>query len=160
MSRFVAITALILFGLSRPASALPEDWSKAVTQLADAAGILSSRSCRDSEKAEQAAQVLSHLLHRAAQSKHLDYAAGRHYRRKWVIPTIQSTRGLSQSSRDCEIAREVVRGIMDKWAVPRDVRIANSSATRAVDTPTDGSLPTAPMIGATRSDRLADGATK
>jgi hypothetical protein len=160
MLRFLIITSVVLFGLSRPAVALPEDWSKTVIQLADAAGILSSRSCRDAEQAEQAVQVLSHLLHHATQTKHLDYAAGRKYRRNWVIPTIRANRGMSHSSRDCEAARVMVRGVIDMWNVPQTVTTANASGNGAVITPVDGVLPANPMLGATRSDKLTDGASK
>ncbi len=160
MLRFLIIATFVVLGLSRPASALPDEWSEAAIQLADATGILSSRSCRDYERAEQAARVLSHLLHRASEKKHLDYAEGRKYRRKWVIPSIRATRRLSHSSNDCDAAREAVRVIVDTWDLPRDVRTANSSGAGPVAVPTDGSLPTGPMLGATRSDKLTDAASK
>lgn len=154
------ITAFVVLGLSRTAAALPDGWSKAVIQLADAAGILSSRSCRDSEQAEQAARVLSHLLRHATQTKHLDYAAGRQYRRNWVIPSIRTTRGLSHSSRDCQAARDSVRAIIDKWEVPREAATASASRTGPVGVPASGSLPATPILGAARSDKLTDAAAK
>lgn len=160
MLRLLIISAFVLLGLSRPATALSDEWSKAVIQLADATGILSSRSCRDGEQAEQAAQVLSHLLHHATQTKHLDYAMGRQYRREWIIPNIRATRGLSHSSRDCEAARQAVRDVIAQLDVPKGAFTASSAAAGPVGTSTDGSLPTSPMLGATRADKLTDDVSK
>ena len=160
MLRLLIITSVAWLGISKPAVALPDEWSKAVIQLADAAGILSSRSCRDAEQADRAAQVLSHLLHHASQTKLLDYAAGRRYRRNWVIPSIRATRRVSHSSRDCEAARSLVLSIIDTWEVPEDIRAASSAGTGPVGLPPDRALRPAPMLGATRSDKLTDDASK
>jgi hypothetical protein len=160
MLRLLIISAFVTAGLSRPAAALPDEWSKAVMQLADATGILSSRSCRDGEAAELAVQTLSHLLHHATQTKHLDYASGRRYRRNWVIPNIRATRGHSHSSRDCEAARQTVRAVIDQWDLPPEAFTESSAAAGPVATSIDSSLPATPMLGATRSDKLTDGRSK
>lgn len=159
MPRLLIIAMVLLVGAVRPATALPDDWSRAVIQLADAAGILSSRSCRDGEHAGRAAQVLSHLLNQASQNKHLNYAEWREYRRNWVIPSIQATRGLSHSSRDCDTAREAISAVIDKWKVPDDIA-TQSAAAYSIGTPDDGSLPTGPILGAASSDKLRDPASR
>ncbi|MDG2284262.1 MAG: hypothetical protein P8N43_01860 [Alphaproteobacteria bacterium] len=160
MLRLFTIIALILLGVSRPAAALPDKIAGTVIQLADAVGVLSSRSCRDGERAEIATRVLSHLLHYAGQTKHLDYASGRKYRRKWVIPMIRAARGVSHSSRDCGTAKETVDAITKTWDVPLEFRSARSSGPRSAGLPADGTLPATPIIGATRSDTLSDKPSK
>lgn len=159
MLRILIIVMVVLGGIARPAVALPDDWSRAVIQLADAAGVLSSRSCRDGEHADRAAQVLSYLLNQASQNKHLNYSQWREYRRNWVIPSIQATRGLSHSSRDCETARQAVSALIVDWRVPDDVSTVSASAT-PISGPNDGTLPTGPMLGAASSDTLRDNAAK
>ena len=120
--------------------AFTEDWSKAVTQTVDAAGILSSRSCRYSEKSKHAFSVLSYLLHRTAQSKHLGCPAGRHYHREWMIPTVRRTRASIPLSPGLGNRQGSGVRYHGKWAISNDIKTASSSATR--------------------SDRLADGAMK
>ena len=159
MLRLVIIILVVLGGAVRPATALPDEWSRAVIQLADAAGVLSSRSCRDGVHADRAAQVLSHLLNQASQNKHLNYAEWREYRRKWVIPSIQATRGLSHSSRDCDAARKAVGMVIVDWKVPEEIATRSASAD-PVGTPDDGSLPAGPILGAASSDRLHDRASQ
>lgn len=159
MLRFLIMVLVVLAGAVRPAVALPDDWSRAVIQLADAAGILSSRSCRDGEHADRAAQVLSHLLNQASQNKHLNYEEWREYRRNRVIPSIQATRGLSHSSRDCDAAREAVSAAIAEWKVPDDIG-TRSAAAGPIGTPDDGTLPAGPILGASSTDRLRDGASK
>lgn len=159
MPRLLIIAMVALVGAVRPATALPDDWSRAVIQLADAAGILSSRSCRDGEYAGRAAQVLSHLLNQASQNKHLNYAEWREYRRNWVIPSIQATRGLSHSSSDCDAAREAVGAVIEAWKVPDDIATQSASAD-PIGTPDDGSLPAGPILGAASSDKLRDATSR
>ncbi len=98
--------------------------------------------------------MLSYLLNRASHSKHLTYAEWREYRRNWVIPSIQETRGLIHSSSDCDAARQAVGLVIEEWAVPNQITGIRSAAAETVGTPNDGTLPSAPVLGATRSDTL------
>jgi hypothetical protein len=160
MIRLLIIVMVLTAGLVRPAAALPDEWTKAVIQLADAAGILSSRSCRDGESSDRAAQVLSYLLNQASQNKHLNYAEWREYSRNWVIPSIRATRGLTHSSRDCETARQIIGKVIAEWEVPSEIVLTGTTAAQTLDVQRDGTLPGAPMLGATKSDTLRDDTSK
>ncbi|MDA1311378.1 MAG: hypothetical protein O2985_17465 [Proteobacteria bacterium] len=155
MLRLHTIAVLIFLGLTPPAAAAPAGLFKMVMQLADAVGILSSRSCRNDEKAEFAAQALSYLLLHAERTKHMDYATGRRYRRDRVIPLMQTKRGLTHSSRDCSAAEATVVGIVQQWNLNPSVLTARATEARSAGEPSDSTAPAKSVIGAAQSDTLS-----
>lgn len=86
-----------------------------IMQLSAAAGILSSRSCRDPESAARASDLLAHLIQHLRHSKYFDRNGERQFQRAVVIPRIQSQRTLSHSSRDCTGARATTDEAQFAW---------------------------------------------
>jgi len=151
--------ALILLGAPGLAKAAPDDWSRLVLQLADAAGTLSSRSCRDGVAADRASRGVSAALRKVQGLKYLDFATARKFRSRKIVPTIRAQRRINHSARDCEASRKSVEALLEEWDLNVPVRTASSGPTDGGDRALFG-LATRPMLGASRTDTLsANGAT-
>jgi hypothetical protein len=111
---------LILFGSAvapRPVQAVPGAVYRSIMQLADAAGALSSSSCRDPETADRAVRAINMLIRHLQYSKFVTYGEQRDFRQERVIPVIRERRKLTHSSRDCAEARVTVREAERDWTL-------------------------------------------
>ena len=98
-----------VLAVSAPSNAMPREMKEDIFQLSDAAGVLSSRSCRDSELADLAVVTIAQILNRAQYQKHLSKDQRNSYQSRRVVPKIRKVRQGLHTSLACEEAKRIVR---------------------------------------------------
>jgi hypothetical protein len=99
------LSCLLAVTSAAPAEAvLPTKKRTLVIRLAGAAGILSSLSCRNVNKADQAVEALKSVINELQAMRYIDFGSERRLRQSTIIPQIRRTRQKSNTRADCESA--------------------------------------------------------
>ncbi len=109
----IALSGFLLVDLA-PAQAMPLEMRQEIFQLADAAGVLSSRSCRDSELADLAVITIARILNEAQRRKHLSTDQRNTYQTRSVVPKIRKVRQGLHTSLACRDAKRLVSEIRSR----------------------------------------------